>query len=156
MASCIIYEFNTKQKGFGIDLEPCFTQHIVWSFICVSYLMNTAEEENYVEQFSSYSSNFHPYSHSLGTHSSQQNVDWTPCDMFLYLTKIKDTSAVIGIVYPSFLNFFVHEEIVPHFLHIICCKTWKWTWTDIRVHMKEVVSCYYTFILYITAIEQGH
>ena len=149
MASYIIYEFYTKQKGFEIVLEPSFTQYIVWSFICVSYLMNTAAEENDVEQFSSYSSNFHPYSLSwdtfIPTKCGLNSLRYVPLSH-----KNQRYFGSKGNIFPT-LNVSVHEEIVPHFLHIICCKTWKWTWTDIRVHMKEVVSCYYTFILHITA-----
>ena len=128
MASCIIYEFNTKQKGFGIDLEPSFTQHIVWSFICVSYLMNTAAEENYVEQFSSYSSNFHPYSLSWDTFIP------TKCgfNSLRYLPLSHKNQRYFSSKrhnLPKFECFCSWGERVPHFLHIICCKTWKWTWT---------------------------
>ena len=60
-----ISRYNFKTKGVRCKCTHNFI-HCIWSFGCVSYLMNTAEE-NYVEPFSSYSSNFHPYSISWDT-----------------------------------------------------------------------------------------
>ena len=60
-----ILRYIFKTKGVRWKCTHNFI-HCIWSFGCVSYLMNTAEE-NYVEPFSSYSSNFHPYSISWDT-----------------------------------------------------------------------------------------
>ena len=73
---------------------------------------------------------------SLGTHSSQQNVDWTPCNTSS--TSSEETKyKPVRVYFTEKWNFSLSGS--KEFLNIICCKTWKWTWQDTHIWKKLLV-----------------